>query len=549
MAGNVQHVIDTTRDTEVAAIFAAYRAVTRQIGLATQLFGEVALLEAFWITPDIANHAGPWTLDHQHAACAIGQVIAGFIHDSGSDTGQWQRAGAGHQRRRTWQRSNHVAAIFGLPESVNNRATLTAHILVVPHPGFWIDGLTHTAQNAQAGQIPVLGMHFLVGFSRLDERANRRGGGIENGAAVALNHLPEAPGIRVGGHAFKHNLRGTGGQRPVRHIGVTGNPANVRRAPEHIGRLHVKSPVHRLLGPQHVAARGVLHPFGLAGRTTGVEDEQRMLCLHRHWWALRALPLQQLCKTHVTACHLAVCRSGALIHKDMLHTFAAAHLQGIIHDGFEGQFLTPAHLEVGRDHGRSAHVHNPLLHRFGREPTEHHRMRGANARTGLHGHHTLNRHGHVNQDTVALFHTLCLETVGKLRYARQQLTVSDLGDLSIIRFKDDGRLVLDRRAHVLVQAIGTGVEFTISKPAIKRRIAFIQHLGERLAPHHVLTRQTRPVALVVVLCFGAQRFIGSHARDAGRLLGGLGRRKYTVFHQHRFNCGTRCTHGFVSLPL
>ena len=80
-------------------------------------------------------------------------------------------------------------------------------------------------------------MHFLVGLGGLDERADRRGRGVEDGALVALDHLPEAPGVRVGGHALEHDLRGAGGQRAIGDVGVAGDPADVSGAAEDVERI------------------------------------------------------------------------------------------------------------------------------------------------------------------------------------------------------------------------------------------------------------------------------------------------------------------------
>ena len=80
---------------------------------------------------------------------------------------------------------------------------------------------------------------------------------------MALDHLPEASGIRVGWNAFKNHLGGAGGQGTVGHISVAGDPTDVSGAPEHIARADVKGPIHRQLGPQQIAAGAVLHALGL----------------------------------------------------------------------------------------------------------------------------------------------------------------------------------------------------------------------------------------------------------------------------------------------
>lgn len=190
-----------------------------------------------------------------------------------------------------------------------------------------------------------------------------------------------------------------------------------------------------------------------------------MLGIHGHGRALRALAGQDLAEGLVAARRHGTGRGRALVDEDMAHGLAAAQRQRIVHDGLERQFLAAAHLVVGGDHGHGAHVDDAFLHRLGREAAEHHAVRGADARAGLHGHHALDGHGHVDQDAITLLHALGLERVGELRDALQQLAVADLGDLAAIGLEDDGRLVLDGRAHVLVQAVGAGIEFAIGEPA------------------------------------------------------------------------------------
>ena len=130
-----------------------------------------------------------------------------------------------------------MAAGFGLPEGVHDGAVLVAHVLVVPHPGFRVDGFAHRAEDAQAGQVRPVRVHRSVAFGSLDERADRSGGRVEDGALVAFNHLPKAARVREGGDAFKNDLRGARCQRAVGHIGVACDPADVGGAPEHVGGL------------------------------------------------------------------------------------------------------------------------------------------------------------------------------------------------------------------------------------------------------------------------------------------------------------------------
>jgi hypothetical protein len=180
-----------------------------------------------------------------------------------------------------------------------------------------------------------------------------------------------------------------------------------------------------------------------------------------------------------------------------LSVVAAAHGERLVDDGLQRQFLAAAHLEVGRDDRHRAGVDDAFVQRLGREAAEHHAVGGADARAGLHGHHALDRHRHVDDDAVALADALGLQRVGEAAHARQQFLVGDLADGAVVGLEDDGRLVLHRRADVLVQAVGAGIELAVVEPLVERRVGLVERARERLGPLHVLARQPGPEALEV----------------------------------------------------
>jgi len=85
----------------------------------------------------------------------------------------------------------------------------------------------------------------------------------------------------------------------------------------------------------------------------------------------------------------------------------------------------------------------------------------------------------------------------------QQFFVGGLGDGAVVGLKNNGGLVLNRRAYVLIQAIGRCVEFAIFEPPVKRRIGLVEGLREGLGPDHVFSRQAGPEAFKIFLGFGA----------------------------------------------
>ena len=374
-------------------------------------------------------------------------------------------------------------------------------------------------------------MHFFVALGSLDQGTDGRGCGVENRALVALNHLPEASGIRVRRHAFKDDLCRTGSQWTVGHIGMAGDPADVCRAPEHVGGFQIECPVHRELGPQQVAASRVLHTLGFAGRTRRIQNEQRVLGSHGNRCTLDALAGQRLGKGLVAACHHVARRLRALVHIYILDGLAATHGQAFVHDGFEWQLLTAAHLEIGRDNGHGASINDAFLQCLGREAAEHHTVRSANTGTGLHGNHAFQRHGHVDQHAVALLHAVGLEGIGKLAHTGQQFFVGGLGDGAVIGFKNHGHLVFSGCTDVLVQAVGRSIEFTVIKPFVERRVGLVQRAGERLVPEHVFAGQAGPKAFEVFFGLFAKGVVTVHTGNTGCFHSGFAGRKHAVFNQ------------------
>ena len=94
--------------------------------------------------------------------------------------------------------------------------------------------------------------------------------------------LPPPTGVRGIGGALVHDLGGTVGQRAVDDVAVAGDPADVSRAPVHVGLgVQVEDVLVGECGLREVAAARVQDALRLARRAGGVQDEQRVLGLER----------------------------------------------------------------------------------------------------------------------------------------------------------------------------------------------------------------------------------------------------------------------------
>ena len=224
-------------------------------------------------------------------------------------------------------------------------------------------------------------------------------------------------------------------------------------------------------------------------------------------------------------------RGRALVHDDVLDRLTAAHGQTFIHNRFERQLFAAAQLVIGGDHGHRTGVLNTLLQTFCRKAAKHHRMRGANAGAGLHGHHAFDGHRHVDDHAVTFLNAHGLQGAGKLADFSVQFLIGDIDDGAVIAFKNDGFFVFGGRAQVAVQAVVGGIEMAVRKPGIKRGVGLVQHFGEGLFPAQVVTGQLGPEAFKILVGLGAHGVVSRHARNAGRLDSSRARWEDPVFNQ------------------
>ena len=167
---------------------------------------------------------------------------------------------------------------------------------------------------------------------------------------------------------------------------------------------------------------------------------------------------------------------GALVDHDLRDLLAAAHAERLVDHRLERDLLAAAELAVGGDHRHRAGVDDALLHALRREAAEYHRMRGADARAGLHRDHGLDRHRHVDEDAVGRLDAQRLEAVGELAHLVVQRLIGDLRHLAVIRLEDDGGLV-GLRLQVPVEAVVGGVQLAVVEPAEERRLRLVQRLA------------------------------------------------------------------------
>ena len=166
--------------------------------------------------------------------------------------------------------------------------------------------------------------------------------------------------------------------------------------------------------------------------------------------------------------------TSAPIDDDAANARTLARGESVIDDGLQRQCFAAPQLLVGGDDERCARVLDSILQALRREPPENHRVSGADARTGLHRDHTLDAHGHVDHDAIALADTLGLQSICETTGALQQLAVGHARDLAAIGLEDDRYLVALARLDLSVEAVVGRVERAVLEPLEEWCLAFVE---------------------------------------------------------------------------
>ncbi|MNM95739.1 hypothetical protein D3C81_1081960 [compost metagenome] len=258
-----------------------------------------------------------------------------------------------------YQWADHDAAGFGLPPGVDDGAALLAHCIEIPLPGFRVDRFADAAEQAQALARSVLQRPITIAH----QGAQGGGGGIENVYLVFVDHLPEARGVGVVGHAFEHQGDRAIGQRPVNDIAVPGHPADIGGAPEHFAFTVIEYGLESQGGLQQVAGGGVQHAFGFAGAAGGVEDEQRVFGVHRLGRAVIADLFDRFVVPEVAAFTPGDLAAGALDHHH--RTDIRATEQRLVDVVLQRYGLGAANAFIGSDYGAAIGVEDTVTQSIG----------------------------------------------------------------------------------------------------------------------------------------------------------------------------------------
>ena len=136
--------------------------------------------------------------------------------------------------------------------------------------------------------------------------------------------------------------------------------------------------------------------------------------------------------------------------------------------------LDPA---AGRDDGLRRAVINPHGQFIRRKAAEHHRMDGAKPGAGQHRLQGLRHHRHIDDNAVALGHTLGAQGTGQRGHTGLQLGIGDrmlaAGHRAVV---DDRHLIAATSFDMTIHRVPAGVDRGIGEPFVQGRAGIVQRL-------------------------------------------------------------------------
>ncbi len=368
----------------------------------------------------------------------------------------------------------------------------------------------------------------------LDEGADGRGRGVEDGDFVVFDDLPCA--VRAG--SIERALIHDGGdailQRAVDNIGVAGDPADVGGTPEDVVGMQVEDVFAGEVGLHGVAASGVEDALWLTGGARSVEDVERIFGVEFFGGAVRRGSRHKFVPPEVTSRLDGDVAAGALVDDHVFHERAL--LECFIDDGFEGNLGPTAPAGVLSDNGVAFCVVDAVDQCVCCKTAEDDGVDGTDACAGQEGNGELRDHAHVNGDAVAFADALLFEDIGELLYFGVELTEGESADFAVavgsggFSFPEDGDVVALISEGMAIDTVVAEIQLAACEPGGVRKLP-VENLAPGCKPVKFM-RSLCPETFRVLNGAGVQGFVSFHAADA-RFLGEGGRRwKNAVLPKH-----------------
>ena len=473
MTGHVDDVVGAAQD-EVVALFVSDAPIKAAVDLAAGDALPVGADIALVVAPHrLHETGGQGALDGHHALFVrTGQLFTGVLVEQ-------LHVEAVHRDARAAKLAGlaldaigyrqHGCPGFGLPIVVDDGA-----LEGVRNPlrrGF-VQGLAGQEQGPQGPQVVAAE----IGRILLLEHPHRRGRTEHRRDLVLLNKAPPDARIGPNGQALIHDGGHAMQKRPIDDVAVPHHPADVAGGEVRFPRVAHEDVLHRGGQVHHVAAGVPLHALRTTGGSARVKRVARMGCFHPLARHLRA----HMCSRQAGVIFVATRRhrhvGQAAVDHQHLAGLALGQFNRLVQQPLIGNHLAAAAARIGTHDHLGLGVIDAAGQGHTGKSTEHHGVDRANAHTGQHGKRGLGDHRHVDQDPIALAHTLCPEHGRHLLHLFVQFSIG-VGDFAVYfgGYPDEGGLVA-AISQMPVDRVVAQVGGSPHVPMRERCTRIVQHL-------------------------------------------------------------------------
>lgn len=435
MSRDVDDVVDTAADPDVAVLVAGGTVageIVAWVGL------QVGLEVTVVVSVDCASNGRPGLLDGQDTrdVVALEFLTGDGVEDGDVDSKEGDGCRSGLCGDGSRKRGDNMAASFGLPVGVDDCAAALSDLVVVPVPGFGVDGFSDGTQDAEGRE--VVAFDPLV--AETTESADGGWGGIELGDLVFCDELPVAGGGWVCGDGLEEDGGGAEGEGSIDDVRVSGDPTDVGHAGKDVVRVVIKDILDRRGSAEQVTRGGMHDSLGLTSRSRSVKQKQGVLRVHR----LRGEVV------HPLGALLSPPEIPSFLHGDLGTSTLAdndglnrgARLERLINNLLCLNRLATTFTLVRSNDKTALSVLDTVTEGFRRETGKDDTVQGTDTGTGEEGNDGLGDHGHVDGDGIALLDSAGTEGSGQLADLAEELAVCDvLGLVGLVCFVNNSDLL------------------------------------------------------------------------------------------------------------
>ena len=202
VSSHIQHIIDAAGDP-IIAVSVAFCPIAGEIFVWVK--AKISFNKALVIAVNRSCLPRPRSGDGKNPLGLPFLLLTQRIEDSRNYAEKGQRGRSRLKWGRAGQRCNQYAPGFGLPPSIDYRTACIPNDLVIPFPGFRVDGFADRAEYAQT--LTAGALHQVVPHAHQHADGSRCG--VKNIDLMLVDDFPESVGCWVGRNALEHQADGT----------------------------------------------------------------------------------------------------------------------------------------------------------------------------------------------------------------------------------------------------------------------------------------------------------------------------------------------------